>query len=386
MLKPFEFATATRIIFGGGTISQAGVLARDFGGRALVVTGRDSNRARPLLESLSEAGVEAIAFPVDGEPDLEIVRRGVAEARSKKVQLVLAMGGGSALDAGKAIAALAPQENDILDYLEVIGRGRTFSHPSLPFIAIPTTSGTGSEVTRNAVLSSPEHRVKASLRSPMMLPKVALIDPELTWGLPRNVTARTGLDALTQLIEPYVCNRAHPLTDGLCVEGLTRAARSLRIVCENGADANAREEMALASLCGGLALSNSGLGVVHGLAGPIGGMFPAPHGEICAALLPHAMASNIAAMREREPGNPGMARYETVAKLLTGQADATAEVGVNWVRKLTDELGLPKLGHYGVKGTDLGQIIEKSRKASSMKANPIVLTDEELRQLIESGL
>ena len=374
----FEFATATRIVFAPGAVGQIGAIAGEFGRRALVTTGRDPARARRLLELLGAAKITAIPFAVGGEPDVELVRRGVAAARGGNCDMVIAFGGGSALDSGKAIAAMLGNAGDVMDYLEVIGGGKTLARPGLPFLAIPTTAGTGSEVTRNAVLASPEHQVKVSLRSPFMLARVAVVDPELTWDLPPNITASTGLDALTQLIEPYVCNRANPMIDALCEEGMGRAARSLRTAFTEGRNAAAREDMALASLFGGLALANAGLGAVHGLAGVIGGMFPAPHGAICAALLPHIMDANIEALRAREPKNPTLARYETVARLLTGTLSASADEGVAWTRQLVADLRIPGLGTYGVTARHAADIVKKSRNASSMKANPIVLTDEEL--------
>jgi alcohol dehydrogenase class IV len=229
--------------------------------------------------------------------------------------------------------------------------------PSAPFIAIPTTAGTGSEVTRNAVLASPEHRQKVSLRAPSMLPGVAIVDPELTWGVPPDMTASTGLDALTQVIEPYVCGRANPMTDALCVEGMRRAARSLRTAFEDGRQAAAREDMAVASLFGGMALANAGLGAVHGFAGAIGGMFHAPHGAICAALLPHVMEANLRALRQREPRHDALGRYEEVARLVTGKPAARAEDGVEWVRQLVGDLRIPPLGSFGLAEADMAEVI-----------------------------
>jgi alcohol dehydrogenase class IV len=382
----FEFATATRIIFGAGTLREVGPLAREFGRAVLVVTGADLRRAEPLLALLREQGLGSITCPVRGEPEIETVRRGVALAKEENCGLVISFGGGSALDAGKAIAAMLANTGELLDYLEVIGRGQALAKPSAPFIAIPTTAGTGSEVTRNAVLASPEHRVKVSLRSPFMLPKVAVVDPELTYDLPPAITASTGLDALTQLIEPYVCARANPLTDALCVEGIRRAARSLRAAFADGRNAAARSDMAVASLFGGLALANAGLGAVHGLAGPIGGQFPAPHGAICAALLPQVMEANLRALRRRQPAAQTLPRYEHVARLVTGQVSATAEAGVEWVRKLVADLGIPSLGRYGLKREHTAGLVEKASQASSMKANPITLTAEELAGILERAL
>jgi alcohol dehydrogenase class IV len=379
----FEFATATRIVFGAGTLREVGPLARELAPGALVVTGTNPRLAELLLALLREHGVEAFDFPVPGEPEIETVRQGVALAKQEKCGLVIAVGGGSALDAGKAIAAMLTNTGELLDYLEVIGGGKALAKPSAPFIAIPTTAGTGSEATRNAVLASPEHHVKVSLRSPFMLPKVAVVDPELTYDLPPALTASTGLDALTQLIEPYVCSRANPMTDALCVEGIRRAARSLRAVFADGRNAAARSDMAVASLFGGLALANAGLGAVHGFAGPIGGQFPAPHGAVCAALLPHVMEANLRALRQRQPAAQTLPRYEEVARLLTGHASATAEAGVEWVRKLVAELRIPSLGHYGLKREHTTELVEKASQASSMKANPITLTPDELGGILE---
>jgi len=382
----FEFATATRVIFGPGTLREVGPIAREFGPRALVVTGSDPRRAEPLLALLGEHGLGRITWSVRGEPEVETVRQGVALAKREKCSLVIAIGGGSALDAGKAIAAMLANPGELLDYLEVIGRGKALTQPSTPFIAIPTTAGTGSEVTRNAVLASPQHRVKVSLRSPLMLPKVAVVDPELTYELPPATTASTGLDALTQLIEPYVCSRANPMTDALCVEGIRRAARSLRTTVENGRSAAARTDMAVASMFGGLALANAGLGAAHGFAGPIGGAFPAPHGAVCAALLPHVMEANLRALRQRQPAAGTLRRYEDVARLLTDDVGATAEAGIEWVRKAVADLKIPSLGHYGLKREHTAELVEKASHASSMKANPIVLTPDELAGILERAL
>src|SRR5579863_8965528 len=239
----FEFATATRILFGEGTAENLPDLARHFGVRPLVVSGASRERTVALVAALSSE-----SFTVAEEPTVDLVREGARRAQQAGCDLVISIGGGSVIDAGKAIAALATNGGEPLEFLEVVGKGRTITVPPLPFIAVPTTAGTGSEVTRNAVLSSSAHRVKASLRSPLMLPRVAIIDPELTYGLPPAITAYTGLDALTQLIEPYVSSRANPLTDALCVDGIRRAAGALRRAYLNGADHEARRNMALASL------------------------------------------------------------------------------------------------------------------------------------------
>ncbi len=383
----FEFATATRIIFGPGVLCEIGTLAGEFGKCALVVTGRDSSRAGKLLAILSEAGISAATFSVAGEPEISTVQSGVALAKKEHCEFVVGFGGGSALDAAKAIAAMLANDGDLLDYLEIIGRGKPLMKPSAPFITIPTTAGTGSEVTRNAVLASPEHGLKASLRSPLMLAKIALVDPELTHDLPPGITARTGMDALTQLIEPFVCLRSNPMTDGLCAEGLCRAARSLRVAFHDGQNKFAREDMALASLFGGLALANAGLGAVHGFAGPIGGMFPgAPHGAICATLLPHVMKANIRALRLRDAQSRALKRYDQIAQICTGGRHAMADAGVDWACQLVDELQIPRLGTYGIKSEHVDELVRKANQASSMKANPIALTSEALAETLRQAL
>ena len=382
----FEFASPLRILFGPGTIRQAGSLARGLGRRALVVTGRNPARAAPLLEMLAAEGVEYGVFPVPGEPTTDMVRLGRSKALAIGADLIVGIGGGSPLDAAKSIAALVANGGDPLDYMEVVGKGLPLAKPSIPLIAIPTTAGTGSEATRNAVLASPEHGVKASMRSLTMIPRIAVVDPELTYGLPPEATASTGLDALTQLIEPYTCNRANPLVDALCREGISRVARSLRKAWADGHAVAAREDMSLASLFGGFALANAGLGVVHGFAGAVGGSFKAPHGAVCAALLPYAMEMNRAAMLKREPRNPALGRYDEIARLLTGRADAVAEDGVEWVRELTTDLGVPKLAAHGVARLDIPGVVEKTAVASGTKANPILLTRRELADILEKAI
>jgi len=381
----FEFATATRIVFGPGAINHTGTNVKGYGRRALVVTGRNPARAEKLLANLAASDVAATTFAVPGEPEISTIENGVARAKSESCDLVISLGGGSVIDAGKAIAAMMTNEGALLDYLEIIGGGQTLKKRPAPFIAIPTTAGTGAEVTRNAVLASPEHKVKVSLRSPLMLPQIAVIDPELTYGLSPALTATTGMDALTQLIEPFVCLRANVLTDSFCTEGIQRAARSLRDAVFSGQH-KAREDMAVASLFGGLALANAGLGAVHGFAGPIGGMFPAPHGAVCAALLPHVMAANLRALRALDRENFALRRYDRIAQLLTGNPNVTADAGVEWVQKLVADLPVPKLGAYGIREEHVADIVAKAAQASSMKANPIVLTPVELAATLRLAL
>jgi alcohol dehydrogenase class IV len=389
----FEFATATRIIFGAGTLHEVGPLAAEMGSRALVVTGSSPGRAAPLLKELAAQEIEAVTFAVAGEPTTDLVREGAQQAREVDCDLVIGFGGGSALDAGKGIAALLTNGGDPLDYLEVIGKGQPLTQPPAPYVAIPTTAGTGAEVTRNAVLASPEHRVKVSLRSPLMLPRLALVDPELTYTLPPEITASTGLDALTQVLEPFVSNKANPLTDALCREGLRRAARSLRQAYENGNNARAhedmaraREDMALVSLFGGLALANARLGAVHGFAGPLGGMFHAPHGAVCGRLLPHVIAINVQALQERAAGSPALRRYDEIAQILIGSPKAAARDGVAWMQALCKALQAPPLSSYGMTEGDFSLLIEKASVSSSMKGNPIKLTSDELGEILARAL
>ena len=378
----FEFVTAQRIIFGEGCLRELGDLVQSFGRRVLVVTGAHPERAQPLLDLLDAAALDATLFSVSGEPTVDAAVAGVTAAHSAAAEVIVAFGGGSALDAGKAIAGLATNPGDVFDYLEVIGKAQPLRNPSLPVIAVPTTAGTGSEVTRNAVLSSPAHRVKVSVRSPSMLPRVALVDPVLTYSLPPAVTAATGMDALTQLIEPFVSSRANPLTDAICREGLHHAARSLMTTVRRGDDAAARRDMAFASLCGGLALANAGLGAVHGFAGPFGGMYDAPHGAVCAALLPEVAAANVLALRTYAPKSAALARYAELASILTGSQAATADDAIAWLRALVKECEIPRLSSYGFRPAEAAEVVAKASVASSMKANPLVLNDEELTAIL----
>lgn len=379
----FEFATATRIIFGRGAVREVGPSAVEMGGWAFVITGRSAERAKPLLDQLKEHRIEYVTFSVPGEPTITMVKEGIESARRAKSDLVVSIGGGSALDAGKAIAAMLTNPGELEDYLEVVGLGKPLSNSPVPHIAIPTTAGTGAEVTRNAVLGVPEYQVKVSMRSPLMLPRLAVVDPELTHSMPPAVTAATGLDALTQLMEAYVSNKANPLTDGICREGLKKVGRSLRKAYEAGANHSAREDMALASLFGGLALANAKLGAVHGFAGPLGGMIGARHGVICAGLLPYVMQANVEALQKRAAGSAALVRYDEVAALMTGRAEAQAADGLAWVQDLCTVLKVPSLADFGLKEQDFPKVVAKAQESSSMKGNPIALTDDELIKILD---
>jgi alcohol dehydrogenase class IV len=346
----FELATAARIVFGTGRVGELPAIVA--GRRTLLVTGR---RGAPVpIEAEHHVRVH-------GEPTIDDARRAAAHT---DVEIVVAIGGGSALDLGKAAAALIANGGDPLRHLEVIGEGQPLPRPSLPCVCVPTTAGTGSEVTRNAVLGSPAHGVKVSLRSPHMLPAVALVDPELTYDLPPALTASTGLDALTQLVEPFVSSKANALVDAICRDAIPRVIRALpRAVA---GDRDARVEMSYASLCGGLALANAGLGAVHGFAGPIGGRFPAPHGAICAVLLPHVVAMNAA--------RTGAAKFAELAAMTGDLAHFVAR------------FELPGLSAYGITPADVPAIVAQARQASSMKANPIALSDGDLADVLSRAI
>ena len=382
----FEFATAVRVVFGPGAVAELGGVAGPLGRRALLVTGRTPERAEAARERLASAGIATVALAVPGEPTVEDVRRGRDLGGAESVDLVVACGGGSAIDAGKAVAALLGNGGDPLDYLEVVGRGLPLKKPSLPFVAIPTTAGTGSEVTRNAVLASPEHRVKASLRSPLMLARVAIVDPDLLLGLPPHVVAASGLDAFAQLVEPYVSVRANPMVDALCREGLARSARSLRRAFEGDSSEAVRVDLALASLFGGLALANAGLGAVHGFAAPVGALFDAPHGAACAALLPAVLRVNLKALSRRRPQSPALERYREIAAIVTGRPEAGPEDAVAWTESLVRALSIPGLSRWGATEAHVGQLVAKARAASSMKGNPVELEDDELAEIARNSL
>jgi alcohol dehydrogenase class IV len=381
----FEFAAAAQIVFGRGSVSELAERVAGLGCRPLVVTGSDPSRTG-APDHLAARGLGVTSFRITAEPTTGVASEGVARAREGACDVVVGIGGGSVLDGAKAIAALLTNGGEPLDYLEVIGAGRKIEKPSAPFVAVPTTAGTGSEVTRNAVLASPEHRVKVSLRSVSMLPRLALLDPVLTVSVPKAVTASTGLDALTQVLEPFVSNRANPVTDALCRDGLVRAARSLRRACEDGSDLDAREDMALASLYGGMALANARLGAVHGFAGPLGGMIAAPHGALCARLLPFVIAANVRALRERAPESPALERYAEVARIVTGRPDAAAEDGAAWALELVEALSVPDLASYGLGVGDLADAVARARRASSMRGNPVELTEGELGRILDQAL
>jgi len=378
----FEFATSDQIIFGEGSLESVGEFALKCGTKALVIVGSGSVPNERLLQILKAVSIESAVYRVDSEPDIQKINQGLDLSKIKKCDFVIGFGGGSVLDSAKAIAALMNNPGDVMDYLEVIGSGKQIKNHPAPMIALPTTAGTGTEVTRNAVISSSEFRVKVSMRSPLMIPTVAIVDPELTYNMPPSVTASTGMDALTQVIEAFVSSRANPMTDAIAREGIKRAGRSLLIAYRNGRDKAARQDMALTSLFGGLALANCGLGAVHGFAGPIGGMFNAPHGEICASLLPYVMKFNVMEICKMDGMQETRSRFRDVAGWLTGDSEASIEDGVGWLVQLASDLKIPGLRDIGIRKEDFDQIIEKSKVSSSMKKNPVQLDDKMLKAIL----
>ena len=381
----FEFAAPTRIIFGEGRVNDVPKLVAGMGSRVLVVEGA-SGRGETLVDQLRGQGFAVTTLKVASEPTVSLVEQGTELAKRDRCDVVVSLGGGSVIDAGKAIAALIANDARVRDYLEVIGAGRPLVNRPAPFIAIPTTAGTGAEVTRNAVLMAEEERVKVSLRSALMLPAIALVDPELTYSLPPDVTASTGLDALTQCIEPFVSPNANPLSDAVAREGIRRAARALSRAFSDGSDKDARRDMAIASLCGGLALANAKLGAVHGFASPLGGMFPIPHGVACARLVAPIAIANVRALRARGSNSAAVDRYDEVARLVTGDEAARGEDAGPWLENLVADLGVPSLASYGVCESDVDRVVSAARGASSMQGNPIVLSDDELGAALRAAI
>ncbi|MFC1746332.1 iron-containing alcohol dehydrogenase [Candidatus Riflebacteria bacterium] len=382
----FQFATATRIIFKTGAIKDIGSMVSEFGRRVFVITGRNPARIKSILTRLEKADMKISCFNVKAEPTTGMVIEATRMAREKKCDFVIGIGGGSVLDTGKVVSALLTNKGALHDYLEVIGKGKSLEQRPAPYIAVPTTAGTGAEVTRNAVLSAPEHNVKVSMRSYMMLPELAIVDPQLTYSMSPEVTASTGLDALTQLMEVYVSKKSYPLTDLICREGMQLAANSLALAFKDGKNKSAREKMSLASLYGGMGLANAGLGAAHGFAGPLGGIYQAPHGMICASLLPFVMQANVDAISNRLPGSPVLKRYNEIARILTGERTAIIQDGIEWVKSLCVKLNIPPLSRFGLRKQEIPAVVEQARKSSSMQGNPIPLKESELCDILNKAI
>lgn len=375
----FDLAVPADIRFGAGRVGEVPETVAGWGGRrVLLVTGRSPSRAVRLVDGLERAGIATTTYAVAGEPGVQTVRDAVTAAGG--CDAVIGFGGGSAIDVAKAVAVLAVSGADPLDHLEVIGQGQPITRPGLPCLAVPSTAGTGSEVTRNAVLSG--DGVKASLRSPLMLPRVAIIDPDLLAGVPDDTIAASGMDALAQVIEPFLSRKANPFTDALARDGIVRSARSLRRAYVDGmVAADVRQDLAVTSLFGGLCLANSGLGAVHGIAAALGARLGAPHGAVCAAVLAPATEVNVRALRDR--GSPGqLLRTTELAVLLTGSADAEPDDVAPWLADLSASLRVTGLSAYGLTGADTDEVVAAAQRASSMKGNPVDLTDAEVAEIL----
>ncbi|WP_159808380.1 iron-containing alcohol dehydrogenase [Cellulomonas citrea] len=378
-MTTFSFATAGRIVVGPGASDQVPSLTARWGERVLVVLGpRTDPAAWPGLAGLP-AGT--VLHRWSGEPTVDGVQQAVDHARQVRPDVVIGWGGGSVIDLAKAVGVLAGGTGSVLDHLEVVGRGVPLPETSVPVVAVPTTAGTGAEVTANAPVLSPEHRVKASLRGPAMLPALAVVDPVLTLSCPPAVTASSGLDAFTQCLEAFCSVAANPLSDALARDGLVRAARSLQRAYLDGSDLAARTDLSLAALASGMALANAKLGAVHGLAAPLGGLLGAPHGELCAALLAATCDVNLRAAAERAPHVVG--RYDEVAGLVTGDPHAQAPDGAAWIARTVAALQVRPLAALGLAPRDHTSVAEAGMRASSMAGNPVRLTRDEVLEILE---
>jgi len=378
----FSFATATQIVFGENELQTVPGMEIVRGKIVLLVTGSNLERARNLA-NLFPTETKIYFYQIKGEPTIQMVDGGVVLAREKACEIVIGLGGGSVIDAAKAIAAMVPNPGELLDYLEVIGKGKALSVKPLPCIAIPTTAGTGAEVTKNSVIKSVENHVKVSLRSEFMYPTVTVVDPVLTHSMSPELTANTGVDALTHLMETFVSNQANPFIDMICREGLRRISRSLVVAYHDGENSAARIDMAMASMLGGMALANVKLGAVHGFAGPMGGMFPIPHGTVCASLMAATMEMNIEALIEK---NGDLSKYTELAQILTGSSLAKAEDGIVWAENLISELNILPLSSFGIKESDFPELVAKAKVSSSMKGNPVELDEDQLLWILEKSL
>jgi len=385
MNKDFDYYLPTRIIFGKGSIRKCVMFARELGNNALVVTGSGKVSIDGLRTLLREEGINWTEYRVGGEPRVDIILDGIRIAKDAKSDHVICLGGGSVMDAGKAIAAMMTNPGYLMDYLEVVGKGKSVDIQGLPVITIPTTAGTGSEVTRNSVISVPERKIKVSMRGKGMPAKIALIDPELTYSLPPEIIATTGMDALTQVIEAYMSNSANPISDAYALEGIRRGAESMLKAFENGKDEDARANMSMTALFSGIALSHAGLGAVHGFAGVIGGMIDAPHGAICACLLPAVLSANFETISKGENNNDALLRFKRFSQIVTGESSPTPQKGIEWVRDLSKKLKIKGLSYLGVKKSDFKFIVPKAVLSSSMKKNPLVLGEDVLLKILEES-
>jgi alcohol dehydrogenase class IV len=385
MNKEFEFISPTRIIFGKGSFRKCGVLARELGNNALVITGSGKVSVDGLRNLLRAEGIKWTEYRVKDEPNIGIILDGIRIAKDAKCDHVICLGGGSVMDAGKAIAAMMTNPGNLMDYLEVVGKGNSVNIQGLPVINIPTTAGTGSEITRNSVILVPEGKVKVSMRGKGMVAAIALIDPELTYSLSPETTATTGMDALTQVIEAYMSNSANPISDAYAIEGIRRGAESVLKAFQHGRDEEARENMVLTALFSGIALSQAGLGAVHGFAGVIGGLTDAPHGAICACLLSSVLRANFEEINKKIDDNDSLIRFSKISQILTGTSAASPQSAIQWIRDLCKKLEIKGLSSLGVKMEDFDSIVQKAVVSSSMKKNPVILSEDALHRILNES-
>lgn len=379
----FSFATAQRVVFGTGAVDQLESLVAEYGHKVLLILDAHID---PADRSVAQLGRERSIWTTQGEPTVDGIDQAVSAATTFGPDVIVGIGGGSIIDTAKAVGILLGNGGTPLDYLEVVGDGQPLTQGSVPVIAVPTTAGTGAEVTANTPIFSPQHQVKASLRSPAMIPAVALVDPALTVGCPQPVTASAGLDALTQCLEPLTSCEANDFTDVLAREGLRRAALGLRAAYADGTNLDARTHMSMCSLLGGMSLANAKLGAVHGLAAPLGGMTGGAHGEVCAAVLTLTTRVNVEALSQREPQNPALAAYAEAARILTGHPDASLDDGIAWIAETVSMLNVRTLSQLGLTQEQIPEAVAQGMAASSMKGNPIVLTQDEVTRIVEESM
>lgn len=386
----FEFLPTPRIIFGKGRFNEVGTTMKEFGKRVLVVASKSAmERAFEFRAFEDLPDIKSETFIIKEEPTIEIIDYGVEKALNFKAELILGLGGGSSIDASKAIAALITNGGSAKDYMEVIGKGSMITKPPIPTIVTPTTAGTGSEVTKNAVIFAKEDQFKTSIRSLLMIPKIAIIDPVLMTSVPSSVTATCGMDALTQLIESYTSINAQPVTDTLALLGIKKCAKSLVLAFEKGDSIEAREDMALAALLSGICLANAGLGAVHGFASPLGGL-NIPHGVICASLLAPTIESNIKTLKKKNHLDETLFKYSNLGRILSGKPDINAEDAhqrlIKYLKSVTQRLKIPRLSEYGLNRIEISEIVDKAKKASSMRYNPVPLPDNNLKEILLQAL
>ncbi|MGF1911378.1 iron-containing alcohol dehydrogenase [Vibrio kasasachensis] len=377
----FQFMTSTRIIFGEGALQSSLSVINQFGYSVLLVSGKNIQRASPILQYIKMQGMRYQHVAISGEPNITMVEETALNGRKFKPDMVIAIGGGSVIDMGKALAAIIPNQGDVYDYVEIVGRNVPLKTKPIPFIAIPTTASTGSEVTRNAVLRSGQDKVKVSLRSPDMLADVAIVDPTLTYATDAYTSGRGAMDAFTHLMEAYVCGEPNPITDMICEEGLRRLSRSVLAGCLED-DLSARGDLSFAAMLGGMAITNAKLGAAHGLASALGGKLAAPHSVITARLAPYVMLENIRAAKIAGRADV-LGRYRKMAHLLTGRTNASLDDAVLWVNMMLSQLKLPDLSEFGVCKTSFEKVADDALKSVAIKGNPLPLTKERLMFILQ---